>query len=129
MDLGRHTFTVVLTLSSEGDGRFEWRDIAPDGRSLGKVVASARPGPGDLAIHGLTCNNVLAHRAFWDDGRRVALVLFCRSPEMEAALSVKEVQSCISMRHWWTKDFELAKDPCIVATQKTRDERERCTPP
>eukprot|EP00931_Biecheleriopsis_adriatica_P077615 TRINITY_DN51135_c0_g1_i1.p1 TRINITY_DN51135_c0_g1~~TRINITY_DN51135_c0_g1_i1.p1 ORF type:complete len:283 (-),score=45.59 TRINITY_DN51135_c0_g1_i1:31-855(-) len=109
MDLTRHTFTVVLTLSSNGDGRFEWRQIADDGRELGEVVSSATPSHGNLAIHGLTCNNKLAHRAYWEEGRRVALVLFCRSEEVERALTTQGVQSCITMRHWWSKDFELVK--------------------
>ncbi|CAE7652192.1 unnamed protein product, partial [Symbiodinium necroappetens] len=34
MDLQRHLFTVVLTLSSSGDGRCEWREIASDGGRL-----------------------------------------------------------------------------------------------
>merc|ERR1711972_7329 len=70
MDLSRHTFTAVLTLFQEGAGRFEWREIAEDGCSLGAVSESVLPQPGDLAVHGLPCNNALAHRAFWDFGRR-----------------------------------------------------------
>lgn len=106
MDLKRHTFTAVLTLSAEGDGRFEWRGIASDGKSLGDTVTSTRPKPGDLTIHGLTCNNSLAHRAFWETGRRVALVLFCRSPEVEDILRQNGIDSCMTMRHWWCKSFE-----------------------
>lgn len=110
MDLSRHTFTAVLTLATQGEGRFEWREIAADGRALGEVVASSQPCAGELAIHGLHCNNSLAHRAFWEEeGRRVALVLFCRSDEMEGMLSAKGVLSQITMRHWWTKDFDLQK--------------------
>eukprot|EP00933_Yihiella_yeosuensis_P073514 TRINITY_DN8222_c2_g1_i1.p1 TRINITY_DN8222_c2_g1~~TRINITY_DN8222_c2_g1_i1.p1 ORF type:complete len:317 (-),score=56.35 TRINITY_DN8222_c2_g1_i1:335-1285(-) len=109
MDLSRHTFTVVLTLAAEGHGCFEWREIAADSKSLAEITASATPSYGDLAIHGLTCNNGRAHRAFWDTGRRVALVLFCRSEEMEKILKESGVESCISMRHWWSKDFETIK--------------------
>ncbi|CAJ1409084.1 unnamed protein product [Effrenium voratum] len=106
MDLKRHVFTVVLTLVSCGEGRTEWRRIAPDGRELLEVVSSTRPGNGSLAIHGLCCNNALAHRAFWDEGRRIAVVLFCRSAELEAALQEEGTQSRLSMRHWWTKAKE-----------------------
>jgi len=106
MDLNRHTFTVVLTLASEGDGRFEWREIAADSHSLGPVTASSRPGAGDLAIHGLTCNNSLAHRVFWDVGRRATLVLFCRSNDMQKLLAEAGLESMISMRHWWSKELD-----------------------
>eukprot|EP00438_Fugacium_kawagutii_P002133 Skav218483 [mRNA] locus=scaffold538:1199204:1199770:+ [translate_table: standard] len=110
MDLKRHLFTVVLTLASDGDGRCEWRRIAPDGRALlPEVVKSAMPSFGNLAIHGLTCNNELAHRVFWDQGRRLAVVLFCRSAEVETALNQQGTKSCLSMRYWWTKDFETVK--------------------
>merc|ERR1712224_857580 len=94
MDLSRHTFTVVLTLYVEGEGRFEWRRI--EGASLGDPVSSVRPSPGDLVIHGLTCNNALAHRAFWDQGRRLTLVLFCRSQAMTTLLSDRGLKSEIS---------------------------------
>lgn len=109
MDLSRHTFTIVLTLVAEGDGRFEWRRISDDATCLEDVTDSARPSAGDLTIHGLTCNNLLAHRAYWDEGRRVALVLFCRSDALEAFLRSEGIESCISMRHWWSKEFELMK--------------------
>lgn len=109
MDLTRHTFTMVLTLAADGDGRFEWREINSDGQSLGETVSSVCPRPGDLAIHGLACNNALAHRVFWDVGRRVTLVLFCRSEPMQAVLSAHELTSNITMRHWWCKDFETTK--------------------
>eukprot|EP00747_Dinoflagellata_sp_TGD_P214224 gnl/TRDRNA2_/TRDRNA2_87113_c0_seq1.p1 gnl/TRDRNA2_/TRDRNA2_87113_c0~~gnl/TRDRNA2_/TRDRNA2_87113_c0_seq1.p1 ORF type:complete len:274 (+),score=27.24 gnl/TRDRNA2_/TRDRNA2_87113_c0_seq1:121-942(+) len=109
MDLTRHTFTVVMTLAADGEGRFEWREIAADGQSLGQVVSSTRPAAGDVAIHGLECNNCLAHRVFWDVGRRVTLVLFCRSDAIEAILRSRGVESNISMRHWWTKSFETVK--------------------
>ncbi|OLP81601.1 hypothetical protein AK812_SmicGene37838 [Symbiodinium microadriaticum] len=39
----------------------------------------------------------------------VALVLFCRSAELELLLRENGAQSCLSMRHWWTKDFESTK--------------------
>lgn len=103
MDLSRHTFTAVLTLYAEGDGRFEWRHIAEDGSGLEDVAASVRPGPGDLAIHGLSCNNALAHRMFWSSGRRVALVLFCRSEAMEQLLRVRGLASHVTMSKWWSK--------------------------
>lgn len=109
MDLSRHTFTMVLTLAAEGDGRFEWRRIAEDCRSLEEVTESTRPGQGDLAVHGLNCNNFLAHRAYWDEGHRVALVLFCRSSTMEDLLRSEGIQSHISMRHWWLDEFEFEK--------------------
>ena len=109
MDLKRHLFTVVLTLASDGDGRCEWRRIAHDGKDLEELVASTVPSFGNLAIHGLTCNNELAHRVFWDQGRRVALVLFCRSAEAEAVLNKEGTKSCLSMRYWWTKDYESVK--------------------
>jgi len=101
MDTSRHTFTAVLTLSAEGEGRFEWREIAADGQSLGETVASTQPEAGDLAIHGLACNNALAHRVTWAEGRRVTLVLFCRSQAMGAALEAAGLESRITMRHWW----------------------------
>lgn len=109
MDITRHTFTVVLTLAAEGDGRNEWREIAPGSVALGGIVASMQPGAGDLGVHGLACNNALAHRAFWDTGRRVALVMFCRSAEMEAQLRTRSLESQITMRHWWSKAFETTK--------------------
>lgn len=109
MDVTRHTFTVVLTLAAEGDGRFEWCEILDGGCRLGSVIASSRPAAGDLAIHGITCNNALAHRIFWDTGRRVTLVLFCRSLEMEGFLCVESLQSNLTMRHWWSKEFDIAK--------------------
>ncbi|CAK9036369.1 Hypothetical protein (Fragment), partial [Durusdinium trenchii] len=109
MDLTRHLFTVVLTLASEGSGRCEWRKIAEDGQELQEVVSSTMPALGNLAIHGLTCNNELAHRVFWDEGRRLALVLFCRSPEIEALLKGKGAQSRLSMRYWWRKEHEKVK--------------------
>ena len=52
-NLQRHLFTVVLTLSSSGDGRCEWRQIASDGSRLEDVVLSTMPSVGNLAIHGL----------------------------------------------------------------------------
>lgn len=109
MDLKRHLFTVVLTLASDGDGRCEWRRIAPDGQRLQEVVLSAMPAFGNIAVHGLTCNNELAHRVFWDTGRRLAVVLFCRSAEVDAALNKEGAKSRLSMRYWWSKDFESVK--------------------
>lgn len=109
MDVTRHTFTAVLTLFDDGEGRFEWRDIAPDGRSLGHIVASTQPRPGSLAIHGLTCNNALAHRAYWDHGRRITLVLFCRSDALASLLAEKGLRSDITMKHWWTKELEVCR--------------------
>jgi len=109
MALTRHTFTAVLTLAAEGQGAFEWRKIADDGLSLDETVASAQPRPGDLVFHGLACNNALAHRAFWDSGRRVTLVLFCRSEKMEAVLNANGLDSNITMKNWWSKEFELTK--------------------
>lgn len=109
MDLSRHTFTAVLTLLAEGDGCFEWREITDNGHRLGDVVASQSPRPGDLAIHGLSCNNALAHRALWAHGRRLALVMFCRSAAMEEVLRSAGLQSRITMRHWWTEDCETAR--------------------
>ncbi|CAK9004453.1 unnamed protein product [Durusdinium trenchii] len=123
------TMQVVLTLASEGSGRCEWgathfcwprlyvshsvssrwRKIAEDGQELQEVVSSTMPALGNLAIHGLTCNNELAHRVFWDEGRRLALVLFCRSPEIEALLKGKGAQSRLSMRYWWRKEHEKVK--------------------
>eukprot|EP00928_Gymnodinium_smaydae_P079197 TRINITY_DN6318_c0_g1_i2.p1 TRINITY_DN6318_c0_g1~~TRINITY_DN6318_c0_g1_i2.p1 ORF type:complete len:302 (+),score=50.86 TRINITY_DN6318_c0_g1_i2:65-970(+) len=113
MDLTRHTFTAVLTLSTFGEGRFEWRTIeaAPDGGGspcLGEVTSSSCPGAGNLAIHGLTCNNSLAHRAVWTAGRRVALVLFCRSPEVAAILANRGEESRLTMRYWWSREVEAA---------------------
>ncbi|CAK9004451.1 unnamed protein product [Durusdinium trenchii] len=89
MDLTRHLFTVVLTLASEGSGRCEWRKIAEDGQELQEVVSSTMPALGNLAIHGLTCNNELAHRVFWDEGRRLALA--CATDKWE-----KKFSSCVS---------------------------------
>lgn len=106
MDLDRHTFTIVLTLHVEGEGRFEWRQITEDG--LGDIVSSSRPVPGDLMIHGLQCNNLLAHRAFWRQGRRVTLVLFCRSEEMTSFLQTKGMESKLTMSRWWSE--ELSKE-------------------
>lgn len=109
MALTRHTFTAVLTLVSEGQGGFEWRRISDDGMSLGEMVDSSQPRPGDLVFHGLACNNALAHRAFWDTGRRVTLVLFCRSQQMEAVLNAHGLDSNITMKNWWSKEFETTK--------------------
>jgi len=107
MDLSRHTFTIVLTLYTEGEGRFEWRRIGDS--SLGDVVSSAQPARGDLVIHGLLCNNLLAHRAFWDTGRRLTLVLFCRSDSMTECLREHGMLSQITMRNWWSKDMETQR--------------------